>query len=319
MPRLEPKPKVITGVRPKPPPSRPRPPPLDAKEAQEEKLPSAPPTPPPRPSRKVPAVAAAKAEAKAKQEQEELAAKSQIEPHDDADFTAPDDDDAAGHPQKYMRGQEEKQGEGSDDDGSFLQDAEIVVESSDSEAERDEAAEIMAAMQRQVDAEQAREEERARAAGEKMSHSRMELMLLCQNLMQNVLTKDTTDPATATEAAALAKRAATSLTEQAATHQAGEAAGQAATSLAGESEEEEAPELLVPQARAYMASKGYDSWDEIKGGKTLVHLCCEDSSSRIVSGVICWWCFIQVVCHASVSLVVILAIFSFTGVEVCVA
>ena len=41
--------------------------------------------------------------------------------------------------------------------------------------------------------------------------------------------------------------------------------------------------LAVPQARAYMREKGFSSFDEVKDGSNLVHLCCIDSKTRIQS------------------------------------
>ena len=47
-----------------------------------------------------------------------------------------------------------------------------------------------------------------------------------------------------------------------------------------EEEEEETTEFAVPQAREFMASLGFNSFDEVNEGKTLVHHCCYQSAKR---------------------------------------
>ena len=51
----------------------------------------------------------------------------------------------------------------------------------------------------------------------------------------------------------------------------------------GQDESEEEIEYPVPQARKFMASMGFKSFDEVKDGRTLVHICCQESQQRNVN------------------------------------
>jgi hypothetical protein len=48
----------------------------------------------------------------------------------------------------------------------------------------------------------------------------------------------------------------------------------------GKDENEDEDYFLVPQARQYMVDQGYASFDQIINGRTLVHVCCQDSQKR---------------------------------------
>ena len=166
----------------------------------------------------------------------------------------------------------------------------ITVES-DSEDEREQCEAILRSMDSLVASEKLKEQRRAMANGETPSMSRFELLVKVQRLMQTTMSRDrklTEDCEVENEAnPAEADQTkdddtATSLDEDKSQGQ-GSQKKESDAAAAGEEAEEVLP---LPQAREFMASKGFKSLDEVVDGMTLVHYCCTESATRNMFG--CW-------------------------------
>ena len=158
---------------------------------------------------------------------------------------------------------------------------------SDSEDERNQCAEILKNMDALVVAETKKEEEKVESASATATFTRLELLLRIRRLMQLHVSgeapasdeleivgqKKTKDADQQTEDETAQSLKITKLEET--------------TDEKAKEEEEErgetydAAELLVPQARKFMAERGFGSFDEIKDGQTLVHHCCQESAKRM--------------------------------------
>jgi len=164
----------------------------------------------------------------------------------------------------------------------------ITLES-DSEDEREQCEAILSCMDSLVASEKLKEQRRAMANGETPSKSRFELLVNLQRLMQTTMSRDrklTEDCEVENEAnPAEADQTkdddtATSLDEDKSQGQ-GSQKKESDAAAAGEEAEEVLP---LPQAREFMASKGFKSFDEVVDGMTLVHHCCTESAKRNVFG-----------------------------------
>lgn len=142
---------------------------------------------------------------------------------------------------------------------------------SDSEDERKQCAVAIASIDALVATEHRTEEDNAKAANRPKDESRIELLLLARRLVQ-IHSEGDSQPAPDDLSLAAAKAAGKN--EHPERDDAGTGQGSVGD-VAGP---------LVPQAREFMASKGFKSFDEVKDGQTLVVHCCYDSKTRILAG-----------------------------------
>ena len=165
-----------------------------------------------------------------------------------------------------------------DEPGSGSTSSPKIKESdSDSEDERQQCVQILENMDALVASETAREEERAASSDTRPSHTRLELLLMVRKLMQ-MHVKGENDEA-AEELSRVNKEAASE--EEADKHMKfGVKEVLPSDDKGADSAKSLEDEPLVPQAREFRNSNGYQSFDEVRDGKTLVHLCCAESAKR---------------------------------------
>ena len=159
---------------------------------------------------------------------------------------------------------------------------------SDVEEERNQCMEILKNMDALVAAETLKEEQRAASAGAKPTWTRLGLLVKVRRLMQMHVSgtataddeldivgqKKTVDSDMQTDPTATSQEK-TKLEE--ATKE--EVKEEEVEEKKGHDEaEEENMEFPVPQARKFMAA-----FDEVKDGRTLVHICCQESQQRNVN------------------------------------
>ena len=163
---------------------------------------------------------------------------------------------------------------------------------SDIEDERNQCTEILKHMDALVAAETLREEERAASAGAKPAWTRLGLLVKVRRLMQmHVSGMATADDELdikgqqeTVDAEMQTDKTATSQTKtklEKATKE--EVKEEEVEEKKGRDESEEEIEYPVPQARKFMAAMGFKSCDEVKDGRTLVHICCQESQQRNVN------------------------------------
>ena len=163
---------------------------------------------------------------------------------------------------------------------------------SDIEDERNQCTEILKQMDALVAAETLREEERAASAGAKPAWTRLGLLVKVRRLMQMHVSgtataddeldivgqQETVDAEMQTDQTATSQKK-TKLED--ATKE--EVKEEEVEEKKGQDESEEEIEFPVPQARKFMAAMGFKSFDEVKDGRTLVHICCQESQQRNVN------------------------------------
>ena len=163
---------------------------------------------------------------------------------------------------------------------------------SDIEDERNQCTEILKHMDALVAAETLREEERAASAGAKPAWTRLGLLVKVRRLMQmHVSGTATADDELdikgqqeTVDAEMQTDKTATSQTKtklEKATKE--EVKEEEVEEKKGQDESEPEIDYPVPQARKFMAAKGFKSWDEVQNGRTLVHICCQESQQRNVN------------------------------------
>ena len=140
---------------------------------------------------------------------------------------------------------------------------------SDSEDERIACKAVLEKMDKLVALEEARDKKRlGLAVGEKVSQSRLDVLLTLMRLMQMHVQGE--DDKLGEIIAAGINQANDSATSQKSTSK------DDATSPGPDDDDEP----LVPQAHRFMEEKGFTNWDELKDGCTLMHHCCYDATKR---------------------------------------
>ena len=216
-----------------------------------------------------------------------------IPPYDDVDFDDASPDDAAERktlwkmlepvPPATSQEQQELVKEEEQEQEQVEEDQQQDDPASDPEDERQQCEAIIADMDKLVAVEELREKRKAMAEGAQVGKSRLHLLTMVRDLMQRHVTgaeaTASDDPEASAKKAKLDdQEAKNSAKSQEVKDEATQSDGQNADAGMDDC-------LAVPQARAFMASQGYDSFDSIVDGWTLIHHCCVESANRNMSGV----------------------------------